>query len=378
VNVLGIENGETAYANKALFDATDPSTQAFGDSATPGTAMAAARRDHKHAMPAAPTADGLGAVEKSTYNAHTILAATTDDTPAALTVPERTLVGRLTGGNISAVPMDNYNYEYGGRDLSAIFTAAQLHTAVAAGDFSNIRTGDYWPVSLTGTYRDYGVDAGAGYTERTFAAAVVKYHVVPQAYIRYGDTAVPNHLLMVPRDCLPTALKYRIANETWTDATATNPWLGSALYKTLNEPTYGIIALLAATDIGAYIYAGPNGLGMRWLGETKASGTTNATGWTWRNRGKLFILEEVEVWGRTRYSDADHCTGLPGKLPIFEGSTRHQIKGLGNGGSRYAWWCGSSGAGSSTNICNVSSSGIPYNNGAESTYIAVAPCFLIS
>jgi hypothetical protein len=52
VNVVGIENGETAYTNKALFDATSPSTQAFGDSAATGTATVAARRDHKHGMPA--------------------------------------------------------------------------------------------------------------------------------------------------------------------------------------------------------------------------------------------------------------------------------------------------------------------------------------
>jgi hypothetical protein len=38
----------------AAFDATVPSTQAFGDAAAVGTAAFAARRDHKHAMPAAP------------------------------------------------------------------------------------------------------------------------------------------------------------------------------------------------------------------------------------------------------------------------------------------------------------------------------------
>lgn len=53
VNVVGIANGETAYTNKALFDATVPSTQAYGDSAATGSAVVAARRDHKHAMPAA-------------------------------------------------------------------------------------------------------------------------------------------------------------------------------------------------------------------------------------------------------------------------------------------------------------------------------------
>ena len=52
-NVVGIDNAESAYTNKALFDATSPSTQAYGDAAVVGTAMTAARRDHIHAMPAA-------------------------------------------------------------------------------------------------------------------------------------------------------------------------------------------------------------------------------------------------------------------------------------------------------------------------------------
>ncbi len=42
-------------------------------------------------------------VFKSLFDAQTILHATSDDTPVALTVTEQTLVGRLTGGNISAV-----------------------------------------------------------------------------------------------------------------------------------------------------------------------------------------------------------------------------------------------------------------------------------
>lgn len=42
-------------------------------------------------------------VAKSTYDAHSILAATTDDTPAALTVAEQTIVGRKTGGNVAAL-----------------------------------------------------------------------------------------------------------------------------------------------------------------------------------------------------------------------------------------------------------------------------------
>lgn len=54
-SVLGIDNGETSFSSKALFDATAPSTQALGDAAAVGSAMAAARRDHKHAFPSKTT-----------------------------------------------------------------------------------------------------------------------------------------------------------------------------------------------------------------------------------------------------------------------------------------------------------------------------------
>jgi len=47
-NVVAIDNGETAYTNKALFDATVP--EALGTAAT-GSAMTAARRDHVHTLP---------------------------------------------------------------------------------------------------------------------------------------------------------------------------------------------------------------------------------------------------------------------------------------------------------------------------------------
>lgn len=45
----------------------------------------------------------LAYVAKALFDANTILAANTDDTPAAVTVGEETLVGRITGGNITAL-----------------------------------------------------------------------------------------------------------------------------------------------------------------------------------------------------------------------------------------------------------------------------------
>ena len=49
------------------------------------------------------TAIGLLFVPRSLYDANTILAADADDVPAAVTVAEQTLVGRITAGNITAL-----------------------------------------------------------------------------------------------------------------------------------------------------------------------------------------------------------------------------------------------------------------------------------
>ncbi len=46
-----------------------------------------------------------GYVEEADFNANTILAATADDTPVALTIAEQRIVGRLTGGDIAAIPI---------------------------------------------------------------------------------------------------------------------------------------------------------------------------------------------------------------------------------------------------------------------------------
>jgi hypothetical protein len=73
-----------------------------------------------------------GKVDKSTYNANSILAATTDDTPAAVTVAEQTVVGRITGGNIKALSTT---------EIRTLINVADGATANAKASSSDIDTG---------------------------------------------------------------------------------------------------------------------------------------------------------------------------------------------------------------------------------------------
>lgn len=324
------------------------------------------------------------------------------------------------------------NHSFDGKNLSTVFaSAAAFRAAMAAGDFSKIRIGDYWPLSLSGTFRDYGaytVPSGTAYFsdaslttaagttsakiegayssatavtfkvsgvdvycaigdcldyfERTLSNAVVNLEVAGiNNYWRYGDSGdlagARPHITFVSRDCLPFTLRMRKANGVWENAEETNPWRGSALFKTLNDPDYGVIKIIKATTIGAYLYNGPNGGGMRALMETKAAGATTASGWAWADRGGLFLPFESEIWGHGVWGGTSgYNLGVNLQLPIFARTRRHISKGIGNGASRHYWWAASSYSGSAAAFCNVSSSGYPTYGSA--VYSLGAPvCFVM-
>lgn len=115
-NYVGITNGETVYTNKALFDATSPTTQAFSDAADVGTSTVAARRDHKHAMPAAPTS--------VSGNAGTVTNATLT---TALTVNTGTVTLTGNSGNTSALTIGAGAVSVSGSNTGDVTLAATNH-----------------------------------------------------------------------------------------------------------------------------------------------------------------------------------------------------------------------------------------------------------
>ena len=281
--------------------------------------------------------------------------------------------------DLSEVRARPHNHSYDGRNLKTIFgNAAAFAAAFRNGDFSKIQDGDYWPLTLSGTIHDYAAN-----TDKTLSSAVFNLEVCINPYWRYGDSGaitgnVP-HLLLVSRDCLPWTLQFRSENTTWYDSTKDNPWLGSALYETLNNSTNGLLKLIQASELGPYLYTGPNGKGMRSLMETKGPSDSNTTGWGWKDRGVLFLPTEQEVWGQTVFADSQyHSKGSPLQWSIFAGSRRHISKGIGNGGSRCSWWCESSSSGDTAGICAVNNGGNPGSLGAAYTTFCAPVCFLLA
>jgi hypothetical protein len=334
----------------------------------------------------------------------------------------------ITDGILGALlmrrPRENeFVYTYGGRDLSLLYTAAELHDKVAAEDFSGIYVGDYWPITLNGTFNDYGSylvpagttwysDAGLttvggtygsaqdGYYQSDAAVIVDSTHYVAMAdcvypYVRTcsnvvvkmevaginvyrnaGAPAIPAHLVMCPRDGLPFGLRMRTADQRWYSTAIMNPWRGSALYETMNGAN-GLLPLFAATALGPYIYAGPNGAGMEGYLDTWAStDASSPNSWSPIGRGKLFLPMESEVYGRVVLQTNYLCCGFNyEQWPIFAGSLRHVVKGNGNGGSRDTWWLASPSGASAFAL--VTHYGMANSFGAHGARCA-APCFLFS
>lgn len=284
--------------------------------------------------------------------------------------------------SVPSASSEPHNYALDGANLKTVFgTASAFHAALAAEDYSNIRVGDYWQISLTGNYRDYGIGSAAGeYEQKSFSNATVILEVAAiNPYWKYGDSGnIANgtpHVLFISRDCLPTMLKMRKENTLWEDESSQNPWLGSALYRTLNDPNYGIVNLVSGTDIGAYIYGGADGNGMRYFGEIRSSPEATTSGGAMFSRGKLFLPTEDEIWGREIFTVRAYH-GQKG-LPIFDGTRRHILKGIGNGGSKYTYFTMSALSGSSTNMCVVSVNGFPDESGSANAY-GVPLCFLVT
>ena len=291
-------------------------------------------------------------------------------------------------------------YDYGGRNLKEVFgTAEDLHNALAAEDYSQISVGDYWPITLNGTFWDYGsysiqigtdyynnpefsgnkVNTTSGtifegsyysdtavkigspfevdryvrieeclpYFERTCNNVAVKLEVVGiNHYWKYGTTGNlitgKPHIVFGSRDALPFQMRMRKGEKVWENDAAENPWIGSAMYKTFNDAEHGIIKLIEADDIGKYIFSEPDSDGMYAYMERKTKNDVNASGWVWLHRGKLFLPFEPEITGATYFATQKFSGGVYNQFDLYRGSRRHITKGLGDGGTRQSTWTASS------------------------------------
>jgi len=178
-------------ATIAAFDATAPTTQAFGDAAATGSAGVAARRDHKHAMMAASTS------APSTYE--TFLAAGNitcvnanswyTSTELALTPPagDWLLIGHLSMTSASALATGlGAQLSSGGSVASNVLTG---QTALADAETYNPASNAGGQVSLTIMAKAIGLDGSTAVHLSGHDTRASSDGVIVKTGITTGDTA---------------------------------------------------------------------------------------------------------------------------------------------------------------------------------------------
>ena len=282
----------------------------------------------------------------------------------------------MSNGVIPFANANNKISTYDGNNLLEIFgSAAALHAAISSGDFTRIQIGDYYPLHLTGTFRNAATAADVEIDED----AIMEVAAI-NPYIRQGPTEfLPQHVLFCSRQCISPALQYRSEPAVWYNPAEENPWRGSALYATLNDPTNGVITLVEETALGAYIYKGDNNNGIMSYMEKAGVDSTAPTSADWQGRGALFLPSECEVYGHIERSPRTNSTGsgLYNQWPIFAGSMRHIIKSTSNTATgRAYWWLQD--MFNNRYICCVAPQGNSGAVTASTTSPRVPLCFLIT
>ena len=336
---------------------------------------------------------------KSTYDGYAATIANKVDKVAGKALSTNDLTDALKGNYDSAysdalASRQGLDRIYDGVNLATKFATeiaaspyngdvwAWIKARTQAGNFTGIHVGDYIPVSL-------GAGTAGGYTisAQTFNAQIAGI----DTYWGYGDTAIVHHIDFITKTCMNTAIQYQPNDNNNGTVENNNPWLSSKLYAVLNgvnnystnafnsvahgidASAGGILQLLPAALQNAIIQK-------RQLVESRYSVSgllTTSNSFAWADTGKLWLPNEVEVYGTQIWSHV-YSNGNAVQYPLFVGAAGYKGRLKTNSSSsRVYWWLSAVYSGNSTYACTVNSTGYANNNTCSYTGIYVPLCFRI-
>ena len=238
----------------------------------------------------------------------------------------------------------SHNCFYRGKNLTNVYTIAQLSTKMTNGDFSDLYIGDYitLPVVIDGTSKNFN------------------FRIAHFNYWKYmGDTSfTKNHIVFVP-DTAFKNMKMQETNTTEGGVPATLVWtaLQGELYTAVN----------AATCMNGHVQTHrdwiPDSVNTSAMSAAGANfqGSTVYTSTMWRDV-KLGLMKENMVYGSTVFSSSGYDVGCgKSQLSLFKIDPTW-ITGR---ASRFFWWLGC--VASSTLFASSTHNGCADNNWASNS-----------
>ena len=269
------------------------------------------------------------------------------------------------------------NRLYEGKDLEAHFASeiaefddnvwAWIQARIRAGNFQDINVGD-WIQFVAGGHIVVAEVAGIN------------------TYRNFGNTAVPNHIDFISRDCWPETRQWNRVNYNNGIAAMTTPFLASDIFHWLNG-----LAGQVPNDATATMTQNPTPAGSLVAVDYTVTGMlprlpaalraviiqkrelmprrfsagillTNSNNWDWRDGGFLWLPSEFEVCGAGVWGNVDSPIQGNDKFgavqyPLFATNIPKRSKGLGHGGTRTGWWFSSPRGGNSSHSTLVGNHG---------------------
>ena len=284
--------------------------------------------------------------------------------------------GIYTGCNLSekfAAEIANYSS-----------TAAWLHARCAAGNFAGIHQFDYW-YEATSAATIAGTSISAQNRKCTIAGI--------NLYKGTGNTELTDNHLVIWAGLSDMNITFNDTNSNNGSTYNASPVLASKAWAVLNG-----VNNVGTNKTGSVGY-NANGAGflqtfsstlqgymknMRcFMGERYSStaAVTNDTGQNWKDRGKLFLPSEIEVYGCMIHSNNTAQTygnqegyGPYCHWPIFKSAGKNGRLREG----RASWWLGSVVGGSSSRVCSVHGNGYADGYDATGTWLRLPLCFILA
>ena len=400
-----VNAANSAAAASASATAANNSAIAAGEEATTATQQAAiVQETYDDAMAdiAADKLDALNAISSAQSTAESAIEADKEDFQALAQNKSTALQNQFNGysstldGQIDAV-IKNFDRMYEGVNLETKFATeiaaagnvyAWLNNRKNAGNFEGIHVGDYFSVSLSA-----GTVAGYSIAAQTFKCRIVGINT----YKSCADTNIGNMFYVISDEVINTAIKWNPTDNNNGTASQNKPWLASAAYAVLNgvnnyttsaygnaahganASAKGILQLLPST-LQSVLKQKRNLLDNRY----SSSGLlTGSTGWDWTDMGKLWLPNEVEVYGCGIRSNLSQTSGfwfpeagLSIQFPWFANNCEHRVK-RNSSGARCSWWLSAPASHYTTNVCNVYNYGLAYSDDATYSSIFLPLCFCI-